>query len=160
MKFIIYIITALLFAIPLSSQDHDRGHVEERLESKRIAYITSAIELSSEEAQNFWPVYNDYRKEQKALRGRFRPDSEKADGSNKKVERSLSELLSYEQDHLDLKKKYSENFKQIIGEKRTVKLLQSERRFKEGLIKGLQSRSSKRRGKGGREGRREYGNGR
>ena len=32
----------------------------EKIEIEKIAYITKALDLSSEEAQVFWPLYNKY----------------------------------------------------------------------------------------------------
>jgi hypothetical protein len=32
------------------------------------------MSLSTEEAEKFWPVYNDYEKEQKMIREKFQPN--------------------------------------------------------------------------------------
>ena len=142
MRYTILVVTMLLATASIMAQD--KG-VEDKLEARRVAYITNAIDLTSDEAQQFWPVYNDYRKEQKAMRGNEGKDS------SDKENMTLSEMFSKEQSHLDLRKKYADKFQSIVGEKRTVKLLNSERRFKEGMIRGLQGRASKR-GIRGRQG--------
>ena len=36
-----------------------------RLEALKIAYITKRLDLSPEEAQKFWPIYNQYAEELK-----------------------------------------------------------------------------------------------
>ncbi|MCB0665633.1 MAG: hypothetical protein KDC80_07420, partial [Saprospiraceae bacterium] len=32
--------------------------VQERIEAQRVAFITQRVNLSPEEAQQFWPIYN------------------------------------------------------------------------------------------------------
>ena len=39
-----------------------------RLEALKIAYITNKLNLSPEEAQKFWPIYNQYSLELKVAR--------------------------------------------------------------------------------------------
>jgi hypothetical protein len=39
----------------------------ERLESAKIGFLTQKLDLSPREAEKFWPVYNQYQKELKAL---------------------------------------------------------------------------------------------
>ena len=44
---------------------------KEKLESARIAYFTSRMDLTPDEAAKFWPVYKEYRKAMDAARSRF-----------------------------------------------------------------------------------------
>ena len=39
----------------------------DRLESLRIAYITKQLQLTPQEAEKFWPVYNSYDGEMKKM---------------------------------------------------------------------------------------------
>src|SRR5689334_13027544 len=41
---------------------------KENIESRHIAFITNQLQLTPEEAQVFWPVYNKYHAEVEALR--------------------------------------------------------------------------------------------
>jgi len=49
-----------------------------KIESQKIAFITKALDLSSEEAQVFWPVYNDFSDEMKTIRKKRREVFSKA----------------------------------------------------------------------------------
>ena len=40
----------------------------ENMEAKHIGFITNQLQLTTEEAQAFWPVYNRYHAEIEALR--------------------------------------------------------------------------------------------
>ena len=50
-----------------SAQPKDKGNWHERVQAEKIAFITAELELSPEEAQVFWPVYNQLNAEAKAL---------------------------------------------------------------------------------------------
>ncbi|MGF1926294.1 MAG: hypothetical protein ACQUHE_19130, partial [Bacteroidia bacterium] len=40
----------------------------EKIEAAKIAFFTQKLGLSPEEAKVFWPIYNDYQREQIAFR--------------------------------------------------------------------------------------------
>ena len=44
----------------------------ERIESMKIGFITDKLSLSTEEAQKFWPVYNEYQAKQEKIRKGWR----------------------------------------------------------------------------------------
>ena len=35
---------------------------KEKMEAMRVGFITQKLDLTSEEAQKFWPVYNEFQK--------------------------------------------------------------------------------------------------
>ena len=72
-----------------------------RLEALKIAYITKRLDLSPEEAQKFWPIYNQYAEELKRAR------QEAIRGNKSEIE--LDESL------LNIRKKYSVQFGQAIS---------------------------------------------
>ena len=60
-KFGIFLI--LNFLIILSVQAQRRGIDRERLEAARIAFITTRLDLSPEQAQDFWPIFNEFNEQ-------------------------------------------------------------------------------------------------
>ena len=49
-----------------------KGQDHERFEAEKVAYITQQLSLSVEEAQAFWPVYNQAVKEQREVFAKVR----------------------------------------------------------------------------------------
>src|SRR5450432_4935604 len=86
-----------------------------RLEALKIAYITKRLDLSPEEAQKFWPIYNLYAEELK----RSRQDALR----NNKSEIELDEEL------LNVRKKYNTLFNQAISPKKIDIFFKSEKEF-------------------------------
>ncbi len=93
----IYLILAILFSIStvsLAQQQRDG----ERLEALKIAYLTKKLNLTSDEAQRFWPVYNQYiadtRKARQATAGNELEREEKILAVRKKYQSEFSRALS------------------------------------------------------------------
>lgn len=128
MKIFATIATILLFqAIGLSANAQpnlpDR---EEKIESLRIAYLTKQLNLSVEEAQRFWPLYNQYQHEMKKLAKDHREKRE--------------DELEFEEKVLNLRKKYKSDFIRATSEEKFNQFMKADRDFKELLRKELEKR--------------------
>ncbi len=104
------LLTGFVFSILL-------GHTQNgsRLVALKIAYITKRLDLSPEEAQKFWPIYNLYADELM----RARQDANR----NSKTEIELDEAL------LNIRKKYSTQFTQAISPQKIDIFFKSEKEF-------------------------------
>lgn len=100
-----------------------------RLEALKIAYITKRLDLSPEEAQKFWPIYNQYSEE---LRN-ARLDAIR----NRKSEIELDESL------LNIRKKYSILFGQAISPQKIDVFFKSEKEFGAFVQKEMERRQLK-----------------
>ncbi|MGN6194359.1 MAG: hypothetical protein ACTHOB_05440 [Ginsengibacter sp.] len=96
------------------------GQRNEKIQDLKIAFITQKLQLTSSEAEKFWPVYNDYQNEIRQLR----------------VNRS-DDALENEQKLLDIRKKYKPSFEKIVGPQRVNDLYNAEREFRNALIRRL-----------------------
>ena len=67
----------IAFSSNINAQGPKQGKWQERVMAEKIAYITTALELTPEEAQVFWPVYNQIEAGKKDLQKAVR-DSYKA----------------------------------------------------------------------------------
>ena len=68
------IIILLLSSITVWGQDKKQAKrsANEKLEAARIALITDRLSLTPEQAQVFWPVYNQYAEERRQVQRQFR----------------------------------------------------------------------------------------
>jgi hypothetical protein len=115
----------------------ERREHYQRIEAIKVAFITKKLDLTTEEAQKFWPVYNNYQKELMVLMRKRREDRQKTDiDPNEKINVDLT----YESRMLDLKKKYKKLYLKVIPAEKVLLLYQAEREFREHLIKQLKHR--------------------
>jgi hypothetical protein len=122
-KILLFIVFSLGLAY-FSNAQPPRG---EKIQSIFIAYVTKELNLTSEEAQRFWPVYNEYFKELK-----------KARNENK-------DELVFEEKALNIRKKYKPEFKKVLNDDNRVnRVYVIDRNFKEVLRKEMMSRQKNR----------------
>jgi hypothetical protein len=134
-KGLLGIILFLNMSTELIAQER-REHYQ-RIEAIKVAFITKKLDLTTEEAQKFWPVYNNYQKELMVLMRKRREDRQKTDiDPNEKINVDLT----YESRMLDLKKKYKKLYLKVIPAEKVLLLYQAEREFREHLIKQLKHR--------------------
>ena len=66
MKRILLILTVLISALPgLGAQDKGKKDCHDKWKAEKIAYLTDALDLTSAEAEKFWPVYNKCEREKR-----------------------------------------------------------------------------------------------
>jgi Spy/CpxP family protein refolding chaperone len=117
----------------------------ENIEALKIAFITDKLDLTPEEAQQFWPVYNQYTDKLKELRKKRRLDGKDVkqnldDLSDKETEQAVDNDLTYRQKELDLQKEYNTKFKAVLPIKKVAKLYAAEEQFKMVLLDKLKDR--------------------
>lgn len=117
------------------AQDNERFQI---IENEKIAFITRELNLSRKEAQDFFPIYNEYSKEmwnvKKAKTGN-NPSRNNLRGNSRDV-------IAYDAKELEIKKNYREKFSKVIGTSRSSQFFQVEQEFREYLIKSLNNRKN------------------
>lgn len=104
-----------------------KGGGDDKVQALKIAFITQKLELTTPEAQKFWPVYNEYEDDVKKLRRSNNGD-----------------VIERDEKLLNIRKKYKVQFEKIIGAERTNKLYIIEGEYRNLLIKQLKNRGGKR----------------
>lgn len=118
---------------------------KENIQAMKIAFITEKLDLTPQEAQQFWPVFNQYSDKMMELRKKRRQDNREARSnfdelSDKEVEQIVNNDLALRQKELDLQKEYNEKFKAVLPIKKVAKLYAAEEQFKVVLINKLKDR--------------------
>jgi len=114
-------------------------HDHEKIKSLKVAFITEKLDLSSKEAEAFWPVYNDYeekrnalrKKERTQIRSKLKNSDELSENESKDL---LEKYLRFEEEEEELDKAFLNDVNKVISAKKTLLLLRSEHEFKRQLI--------------------------
>lgn len=132
-----------------AQQDAEEQKAKDRIEAYRAQFITEELELTPEEAQRFWPVYNQYRKEVDAIQlermrkhAKFRgnPKAELEGMSDEEVYREVESEMKMQQELLDLRKEYFRKFDAVLPIKKVALLYRAEGEFQRRLIRRLGER--------------------
>lgn len=116
----------------------------EKVEALKVAFITKRLALTPEEAQKFWPVYNQYEAEKEAITeatiGSYKEEKKPLDQMTEaEVNKVMENYILFKQKDLELTKKYLVEFKKILPPVKVAKLLTADDQFKRMLLKKAQS---------------------
>lgn len=142
-------ITLLLVCFGLSFAIAQPGEIREKIKKLRIAYFTENLDLTPQEAQQFWPVYNAYDDVNHKLRIRELNDikrdiKENPDMSEAEASKILDRIESIEkqayENNVDLIKK----LRKFLPAKKIIRLKKAERDFNKKLMKQFRDRRGRR----------------
>jgi hypothetical protein len=127
----------------------------EKVEQLKIAYLSKELSLTSSEAEKFWPLYNEMSDKLKLNRkDRKRNVQDLKDKSDvlkdDEIKKKVNILFENENAEVSIKKEYFEKIAQVIGYKKSAKLLNLEQEFRRELLKRL--KDQKQQGGGHRQG--------
>ncbi len=140
------VLFALLSISNIQAQPKSQQDWHEKMMSEKIAYITSALELTPQEAQAFWPVYNQIAKEKheaqveimKAYRALSKALKEE-NTSEKEIDRLLDNYLTAKQASKDADKEEVEKFRKVLSGKKVARLYIAEEGFRRHYIHHMKS---------------------
>ncbi len=112
----------------------------EKIETYKIAFITDKLALSPEEAEKFWPVYNENRDRVELERKLFLENNsyESADidtFTTQEANNIIMAKLAHEQKILDMKKKFHQSLLTVLSSQKTLKLFEAEKEFRVELMR-------------------------
>jgi hypothetical protein len=139
MKTRILIVAALLFSLTGMAQRQFDPQTLELIKTKKIAFMTEAIGLTSQEAEKFWPVYNELEKQRFMLMDKKRELEEKSetpkpgmsDGDYRKL---ATEIAAAHAREGKLIEEYNLKLLNILPAEKVVKLYRAEGKFRASLM--------------------------
>lgn len=144
MKKSLITVTALLFISFLSFAQEKTSKEErmDRIKAQKVAFFTEKMELSSQNSQKFWPIYNEYFNKKDSLyhvsRDLRSKLNEKASSlTNSQKEDALDMIIKLKSESSKLEQKYHQKFKSILTIDQVILLYQAEYEFKMRLFKKL-----------------------
>lgn len=125
---------------------------KEKIKSMKIAYITTELDLTTDEATKFWPLYNSFEEKQQEIRKQKlkgymdRVDDEDFDKlTDKEATTMLSQMESTEEELFQLRKKFVASLKGVISPIKILKLKKAEEGFNRKLLQQYRDNKLRRR---------------
>lgn len=165
MKKLISILLTVSIAVAALAQPQgkpgQRGHHHdfEKMRAERVAFITSEVGLTSEDAQAFWPIYNkaeeQQRELQKAEKKAYMELSKALKDGEGNVDALLDAYIKAKQANVNVHFNYAKQYKKAIGTEKTAKFFTCDEKFRRQQIGKLggQHKEGFGPGKGPRDGK-------
>ena len=136
LKYILVIAFVLIgievFSQPPAFRNNQRSIASpyRKVEAAKEKYVDRQLDLGDDEAAKFWPVYRQYTQEINKVRRLKRQNML----SNRSADQTEKDIY-YEQQLVDIKKRYNQEFLKILPPEKVSKIYRSEREFTDELIK-------------------------
>lgn len=112
----------------------------EKIEAQRSAYITSKLDMTSDESTKFWPLYNEYSRKRMELKKENK--AQNTDNLSEQESRmELDEQIESQEKALALKKSYYEKFKAVLPAAKLAKLESAEQEFRREILRQIKERN-------------------
>ncbi len=116
---------------------------KDKVKAMKVAYITEKLDLSTKEAQQFWPIYNEFDGKMEAthkeLRKMHRQEKSIDDMTDSEVDKMLNKHTELRQKEFIIEKEYHQKFKKVLPIKKIAKLYRAEHDFKRDLLKKIKN---------------------
>ena len=137
----------LLFIGLISTAFGQQRDPREQIEAAKIALITERLSLTPEQAQKFWPIYNEYSQKQELLRREFnlaKGNYNAQTATEEDNKRLLALGMRTKEQTLELERIYSDRLLQVINNRQMLSLRKAESDFKVMILNRLRDQQQKR----------------
>jgi len=146
-RLIIPILTLLICFNAYSQRD---GKIHERIKAQKVAFITERLDLSPNEAQKFWPIYNAFEDKVNKMRQNdlreVRQAMQRGNLSDSEAQQILDKFMSVEEHLFEAKKQLVKDLRKVIPPQKIIQLKATEDAFNKKLMKMLQQRRERMQG--------------
>jgi hypothetical protein len=132
--------TAVVLASPAFAQDKPADNMQillDKVKADKKLLVANNMKLTEAEAQGFWPVYEAYQKDLKAINGRIEKAVKAyADAYNKgpvpdpTAKQLLDEALAIEEGEVQLKRSYVPKLEKVLPMSKVARYLQIETKIR------------------------------
>ncbi|OGX87108.1 hypothetical protein BEN48_11850 [Hymenobacter glacialis] len=108
-----------------------------QLENAKIAFITTRVALTQDQAQKFWPLYNEFTDKRRDLNrnGRLLRRDVTDAMTDQQIRENYAQSFTKRQQELNLEKEYFEKFQKVISLRQVAQLFMAERDFTKEVIR-------------------------
>ena len=133
-----WLVGLVLMTQVVNAQDDVNGR--EKIEAAKIGMITNRLNLTTDQAPQFWAIYNEYNAKRQELNRRVRQLNNAPSRNNLNDEQlvnGLRETNSTKQKLADLEEEYMSRFLKVISPTQLAELYKTEQMFNKMLLNRL-----------------------
>jgi len=146
MKRLLFFTGMLMLFSGLQAQERPNNHQQmlNEIRQKKVAFIQQRLNLTPEQAKQFWPLYYEYEQKRwdimKASRENFRHNKgEKGKIAN--YEQMTDNMINFDLMRAQLAKTYYEQFKRILPPQTLFQYYVADKDFKEWLLQDIKRKA-------------------
>lgn len=106
----------------------------EKVREMRVNFYNEQLQFTEEEKQNFWPLFEQFKKDEQNLKDQFKPDQRFELMSDAQAEAFILKSLDHEEELIELKRQYVKKLMKVIPVRKVAMLNRTERQFKHKIL--------------------------
>ncbi|MGI4021440.1 MAG: hypothetical protein ACRYFA_08025 [Janthinobacterium lividum] len=115
----------------------DNSNGMQKIDKIKTDFLSDNMHLTSDEAERFWPVYNQYQHELNPILHQKRQNML---SSQKNPQATVNDNFEFDSKILSIKKHYNEEFSKVLPPDKVMQFWKGERMFNEEMINRLKNR--------------------
>ncbi len=134
-KFLFLLIATLCIETVIAQEGGNQ-----KIDNAKIGLITNRLNLSTEQSQLFWPVYNEFDSKKKDIKKQLRRlivETNTLTTPDEKILANIKETLNLQQKEVDLEREYMSKFLKVINVRQLAELYKAEQVFTQMLLQRL-----------------------
>ena len=144
-KHLLLLFTFVFLSSLLNAQDGHKHDRHKKIRAYKVAHITEKLNFTSQEAEKFWPIYNEYNDQMMKLhreeRYKIKKRIDKLGGIDKLTEDQSKEILGritdVETKRNELKSSFFNKVSKFLSYRKILKLEVAEHEFNRKLLRKL-----------------------
>jgi len=144
MKKIFLLFTFIFFSITSYAQQANTkqdNKGKEKIRAIKIAYLTEKLDLTTSEAEKFWPLFNEYHKDRRELfhfeKKELKTNYNVNEVSNSEADKILKKIFDCRDQRHQNKIEFNKKLHEILPPKKILILEITEREFNKKLMQKL-----------------------
>lgn len=120
----------------------DNCKKKDQIKAQKVAFITDKLQLTVEEAQQFWPIYNEMNKKSDEIETQLKTivqnyKKNKETLNKVELETMSDKIMELHVSSVKLDAEYYQKYKKVLPIHKIMELNQAEREFKHELLQKL-----------------------
>lgn len=116
----------------------------ERIRAAKVAFITNQLDLTVEESQQFWPIYNEMESKVQEIKQSVKANTSLDLMNDEELENHLLGKLNGRKQEAEVHLEYYQRFREVLPIRKLAKLPGIENEFKQHVLKKMQEERRKR----------------
>lgn len=150
MKYLLTVCVFMVSSFLMYSQENTGENRPERLEKLEMlkrTYIAERLNLTTGEAEKFWPLYNELEQKKRAIKKSIKENSERLNSagiSDKVLTEILESITLKRKEEADIDREFVKSCIPVLGAAKASKIIGMEEDFKKKLMDELRERREER----------------
>lgn len=123
-KIILLNVVILFLGMAAYAQKPTTEYDKEKLEAARVAFITNRLDLKPEQAEKFWPLFNQYNEERRKMMGKVSTLNRESmqELTETRAKEIIQKRFSIQQQLLAREKLFMDEITKVISPQQAIKL--------------------------------------